>query len=76
MVVAVLNNERCREVPAIIGWDPNTVAEKTGRNPRTCRRWASRNAVPRDIAVWLEDLAVCHLARPAPPKPVWDRVDE
>ncbi len=52
---------------AVIGWPERELARRTGRLQTTVRRWASGHSpVPADVAAWVETLAACHRAHPAP----------
>ena len=52
---------------AVIGWSGHEMARRTGRPQTTVRRWATGEVpVPPDVAAWVETLAACHRAHPAP----------
>ena len=52
---------------AVIGWSGHELARRTGRPQTTVRRWTTgETPMPADVAAWVETLAACHRAHPAP----------
>ena len=58
---------RLRECLALLFWSQRRLAEIIGWSEGTVRNWAlGRQAIPADVAKWLERLAKHAAAHPAP----------
>ncbi len=65
--VAPMSPHRLLVCLTVIGWPERELARRTGRLQTTVRRWTGgRSPVPADVAAWVETLAACHRAHPAP----------
>ena len=52
---------------AVIGWSGHELARRTGRPQTTICRWTTgEKSIPADVAAWVETLAACYRAHPAP----------
>jgi hypothetical protein len=61
--------DRLAAVLDLLHWSARDLAAEVALNERTVRRWLSGEyEVPAPIGAWLEDLAVYHVAHPAPRK--------
>ena len=55
---------------ATLRWTYGVLAQELGISPSTTRNWGvGRAPVPAVVLAWVEDLAQCHAARPAPDVP-------
>jgi hypothetical protein len=59
--------ERLRAALKVLRWSYGDLAAELKRSPETVRSWGNgKGNCPVDMLVWLEDLARCHVERPAP----------
>jgi DNA-binding transcriptional regulator YiaG len=70
---AAMTPTRFRECLQSLDWSQRGVARILGRHEGTVRQWARGTVqIPEDVAAWLETLAVCHNANPAPARALAD----
>lgn len=62
-----MHGTRFRSLLITIGWGSDMVAKRLGIHARQVQRWARGGELPPDaVLVWLERLAACIEAHPAP----------